>query len=128
MFFRCWNTSRAASRINRICSTDPLSKEDFEYLITDHESSPVKEIEKLYGVSLGLTDSDIESMAGECYKSGLGIRAVRSKLMEMADDIVYKQFEKSEADGHNLYEDSCLETLPWDGSEEWDDYGEEMEY
>lgn len=94
--------TEVASRITKICATDVLSVEDFKYLITEHENSPIKAVEKDYGVKLNLSKEEIDKMAEECYKSGLGIRNIKTRLREMADELIFSEFEKKEVEKEEL--------------------------
>ena len=88
--------TEVASRITKICATDILSVEDFKYLITKHENNPVKAVERDYGIKLNLSEDEIDMMAEECYESGLGIRNIKAKLREIADELIFNEFEKKE--------------------------------
>ncbi len=84
-----------ASRITKICHTEPLTCDDYYYLLTKNRSSLLKEVEKKYGFPLNLSDNRIRSLADECFKNGLGIRSITHKLTCIADEQLFEQFRSS---------------------------------
>ena len=65
-----------ASRITRIINTHPLTVDDYRYLITKHPASPIKKLERTYGMSMGLSKKKIDVIVKNAYDSGLGVRNV----------------------------------------------------
>ena len=83
-----------ASRITRMTAVEPLSQDDYLYLLTKHPESPVKKLEKQYGVRLGLSKADLEQMAHDAYESGLGIRHCKYLIQKKVDERIFEKFSK----------------------------------
>lgn len=81
-----------ASRTTRITNVRPLTLQDYKYLIKDHPASPVKELERRYGMKLRLTKKKLDEIAKQAYESGLGIRNVTAQLQRILDERVFNSF------------------------------------
>ena len=82
-----------AGRINRIATLTPLSVEDYRRILT----GPVlDDLQTLTGCSIDLADSVTDFLAEEAAASGLGVRYMRSRLMNALDDLIYEDPEAAE--------------------------------
>ena len=82
-----------AGRINRIATLTPLSIDDYKLILT----GPVlDDLQTLTGCPISLSDSVIDFLADEAAASGLGVRYMRSRLMNALDDLIYEDPEATE--------------------------------
>ena len=88
-----------ASRITRIVNIRPLGESDYEYLINNHNNSPVNRIEDMYGLERGfikekvLREDELNQIATDAFKSGLGVRSVTSSIQRKVDDYIFEHFD-----------------------------------
>lgn len=87
-----------ASRATRISNIRPLSLDDYVYLITKHNESPLKHIEKMYDRKLNITKEQLTDIASSAYKSGLGVRNASAQLQQMMDEQLFKSFFNNQAE------------------------------
>lgn len=99
-----------ASRTTRIINVRPLTLADYRYLITDHPASPLKKLERDYGMKLRLTKKRIDEIARTAYESGLGIRNVTAQLQRILDERVFNSFP----DPHDADADEIIDLDDWD--------------
>ena len=81
-----------ASRVPNIINIHPLTEEDFIYLITKHPNSPVKCVEKQYGVHIAISESRALELAGKAFRDGLGVRAVTAQLKRIINNSIFDSF------------------------------------
>ena len=84
-----------ASRSTMISNVRPLTKEDYEYLISDHPGSPIKQLSETYGIELKVSKKKCKEIAEEAFRSGLGVRNATSQIRRMIDENVFASFEQS---------------------------------
>ena len=85
-----------ASRITDVVNVRPLSLKDYEYLLADHPGSPVKKIEKQYGIDIKISKKKLKSIAEDAYYSELGVRNATAKIKGLVDLKIYSSFEKGD--------------------------------
>ena len=78
-----------ASRVTRISNVRPLSVDDYKYLIKSHTGSPLRKLEKAYGLKLNIDDSILDSIAEEAFRSKLGVRNATARLQELIDNKLF---------------------------------------
>ncbi|SCW67303.1 ATP-dependent protease Clp, ATPase subunit [Ruminococcaceae bacterium YRB3002] len=83
-----------AGRINRLVNVRPLSLEEYKSLIKDSEASPIRRLEKQYGIRLSVSDAMLDEIATKAYSSSLGIRNATVQLERMVNDAVFKSFSQ----------------------------------
>ncbi|MCR4672467.1 MAG: AAA family ATPase [Lachnospiraceae bacterium] len=77
-------------RINRISALTPLSVNDFKKILT----GPVlADIQEQTGCQIEISDSVRDVLAEEAAATGLGVRYMRSRLMNALDDLIYEDPE-----------------------------------
>jgi len=86
-----------ASRVPNIINIHPLSEEDFVYLITKHPNSPVKCVEKQYGVHIEISESRAMELAGQAFRDGLGVRAVTAHLKRIINNSIFESFVEKDS-------------------------------
>ena len=79
-----------AGRINRIASLNPLSADDFEIIL---KNLVIKELEENFKCHLTIDESCIQSLAEKAAASGLGVRYIKSCIMNALDDLIYEDPE-----------------------------------
>ncbi len=88
-----------ASRISRLVNLRPLTEEDYKYLLKEHTNSPINRIESMYGLQNGfieqniLSNNDMEDIASNAYRSGLGVRSITSAIQRKLDDYIFEHFD-----------------------------------
>lgn len=85
-----------ASRIRRLINVHPLTMKDYCYLLTEHEASPVKLMEKRYNIKLNLSKKKCQDIARTAYESGLGVRNATAQLQCIIDDRIFSGFMEKE--------------------------------
>ena len=81
-----------ASRVPNIINIHPLTEEDFIFLITKHPNSPVKLVEKQYGVHIEISESRAVELAEQAFREGLGVRAVTAQLKRIINSRIFDSF------------------------------------
>lgn len=81
-----------ASRCTRLINVRPLTLDDYIYLVSEYEGSPIKSLESIYGMKLEITDEQKKEIAQSAFESGLGIRNVSSQIQRMVDEKIFDQF------------------------------------
>ena len=80
----------------------PLTLDDYVYLVSEYEGSPIKSLERRYGMRLEITDEQKREIAHNAYKSGLGIRNVSAQIQRMMDERIFDQFLNIDEDPGSL--------------------------
>ena len=83
-----------ASRSTMISNVRPLTKADYEYLISDHPGSPIRQLSEKYGIDLKVSKKKCREIAEEAFRSGLGVRNAASQIRRMIDECVFASFEQ----------------------------------
>ncbi len=91
-----------ASRCTRLVNVRPLTLDDYIYLVSDYDGSPIKNLEKKYGMKLDITEEQKREIAIGAYESGLGIRNVTSQIQKLADDRIFDRFLNTKDDAGSL--------------------------
>ncbi len=87
------------SRITRLVNLRPLTEEAYAYLVNNHNNSPVKRIEDMYGLHRGfitekvLNKDELNQIATDAFKSGLGVRSVTASIQRKVDDYIFEHFD-----------------------------------
>ena len=85
-----------ASRCTRLINVRPLTEDDYLFLVTEHTGSPIKLLEKKYGMPIEISDEQKREIARRAFVSGLGVRNVTAQVQKLMDDRIFSQFEKGE--------------------------------
>ena len=91
-----------ASRCTRLINVRPLTLDDYVYLVSEYEGSPIKSLERKYEMRLEITDEQKREIAHNAYKSGLGIRNVSAQIQRMMDERIFDQFLNIDEDPGSL--------------------------
>lgn len=81
-----------ASRCTRLINVRPLTLDDYIYLVSEYDGSPIKSLEKKYGMKFEITAEQKREIAKKAFESGLGIRNVSSQIQRMVDEKIFGQF------------------------------------
>lgn len=76
-----------AGRINRIAMLTPLSASEFESILT---GPLLRDLEQLGRCRIDIDESSVRLLAEEAESSGLGVRYMRSRVMNALDDLVFE--------------------------------------
>lgn len=90
-----------ASRCTRLINVRPLTLDDYEFLVTEHTGSPIKMLEKKYGMHFEISKKQKREIARNAFESGLGVRNVTAQIQRMMDDRIFDMFENGE-DPHKV--------------------------
>ncbi|MCR5280062.1 MAG: AAA family ATPase [Lachnospiraceae bacterium] len=85
-----------ASRCTRLVNVRPLSVDDYAYLVTEHSGSPIKSLEKKYGMPIRISRKKKMEIARTAFESGLGIRNVSAQIQRIMDDRIFERFLNKE--------------------------------
>lgn len=77
-------------RIRRIVNLKPMTEEDFLYMM-DADCSPVRKLEKEFGVEISLMPETCKKLVAEAAEDGEGIRGMENKLCVMLEDALYEE-------------------------------------
>lgn len=80
-------------RIRRIVNLNPMTEEDFLYMM-DAACSPVRKLEKEFGVEISLMPETCKKLVAEAAEDGEGIRGMENKLCVMLEDALYEEEER----------------------------------
>ena len=81
-----------ASRCTRLINVRPLTLDDYVYLVSEYTGSPIRSLEKKYGMSLDISNEQKREIAINAYDSGLGIRNVSAQVQRIMDERIFEQF------------------------------------
>ena len=86
-----------AGRIQQIAEVEMLSEVDFENIMTTYKKmSPIKQIEKMYGIRMKVDTPTIKYLAYKAVESKLGCRYIRSRLQMLLDDQMFNDPDQKE--------------------------------
>ena len=86
-----------AGRIQQIAEVEMLSEADFENIMTTYKKmSPLKQIEKMYGIRMKVDTPTIKYLANKAVESKLGCRYIRSRLQMLLDDQMFNDPDQKE--------------------------------
>lgn len=80
-------------RIRRIVNLKPMTEEDFLYMM-DAACSPVRKLEKEFGVEISLMPETRKKLIAEAAEDGEGIRGMENKLCVMLEDALYEEEDR----------------------------------
>lgn len=89
-----------ASRLTRIVNLRPLTLDNYRYLLLHHDNSPIRFLERAYGLEPEfilnnvLTAADIESTIKYAYNNSLGVRSCTAKVQTVLDDYLFDHYDE----------------------------------
>ena len=89
-----------AGRIEEIINLRPITLNDYKAVIKSQSASPIQQIEESFHLAHGyirkhiLKTSDLDAIAETAFESGLGIRAINSKIQEQVNNYIFNNYEK----------------------------------
>lgn len=99
-----------AGRVDEIINLHPITLDDYRAVIKNQSASPIQQIEESYHLESGyirkhiLKKSDLDAIAETAFQSGLGMRAVNSKIQEQVNNYIFNNYEKIYPDRIASYE------------------------
>ena len=74
-------------RVSRKVFLEPLKIEDYEQILNDNV---ISDIQKLYGYTISIDKNTAHEFARKAYSSGLGVRHMRSLVINALDDQIFE--------------------------------------
>lgn len=99
-----------AGRIDEIINLRPITLDDYKAVIKSQSASPIQQIEESFHLEHGyirkhiLKKSDLDAITETAYQSGLGMRAINSKIQEQVNYYIFNNYEKIYPDRIAEYE------------------------
>lgn len=99
-----------AGRIDEIINLRPITLDDYKAVIKSQSASPIQQIEESFHLEHGyirkhiLKKSDLDTITETAYQSGLGMRAINSKIQEQINHYIFNNYEKIYPDRIAKYE------------------------
>lgn len=99
-----------AGRIGEIINLRPITLDDYKAVIQYQSVSPIQQIEESYHLEHGyirrhiLKKSDLDAITETAFESGLGMRAINSKIQEQVNNYIFDNYEKIYPDRIAEYE------------------------
>ncbi|MCR4839442.1 MAG: AAA family ATPase [Eubacterium sp.] len=84
-----------ASRATRLINIHPLTEDDYIHLIIEHPGSPIKKLEKLYGLRITVSEEYGRRLAQNAFHAGLGVRSVTAELQRAIDAEIFLGFREN---------------------------------
>lgn len=85
-----------AGRIHQIVQLSPMTVEDFRTILADERISPLRKLERQYGVKLRLDSETAQGLAEEAAETRMGVRYLHSRIQQMLDDQVFRDCGRME--------------------------------
>ena len=89
-----------AGRVDEIINLRPITLDDYKAVIKSQSASPIIQIEKSFHLERGfirkhiLKKADLDAITETAFESGLGIRAINSKIKEQVNNYIFDNYEK----------------------------------
>lgn len=93
-----------AGRLDEIINLYPITLDDYKTVIKNQTASPITQIEKSFHLEHGfirkhiLKNADLDAITEAAFKSGLGMRAINSKIKEQVNNYIFDNYEKIYSD------------------------------
>lgn len=88
--------SEIISRIGKIVQLHPMYAEDFEAILRDDIISPIRKLEREYGIKIYMDRHIRRDIIDEAVASKLGVRYINSSIQDMLDDAMFENPEAKE--------------------------------
>ena len=85
-----------AGRIHQIVQLTPMTAEDFRAILADEQISPLRKLEREYGVKLHLDGETAQELVWEAAETHMGVRYLYSRLQQMLDDQLFRDCDRTE--------------------------------
>ena len=85
-----------AGRIHQIVQLAPMTAEDFRAILADEEISPLRKLEREYGVKLRLDGKTARELVREAAETRMGVRYLHSRIQQMLDDQLFWDCDRTE--------------------------------
>lgn len=85
-----------AGRINQIVQLSPMTAEDYKKILEDDQISPLRQLERQYGVKLSLDQDTEQKLVQEAEKTRMGVRYLRSRIQQMLDAQMFQNCGQTE--------------------------------
>lgn len=89
-----------AGRINEMINLKPITIEGYKEVMKSQSASPIHQIEESFHLEHGyirkhiLGKSELDAITEAAFESGLGMRAINSKIQERVSNYIFDNYEK----------------------------------
>lgn len=85
-----------AGRINQIVQLSPMTAKDYKNILKDDQISPLRQLERQYGVKLYLDQDTEQKLVQEAEETRMGVRYLRSRIQQMLDEQMFQDCSRTE--------------------------------
>ena len=85
-----------AGRINQIVQLSPMTAGDYKNILKDDQISPLRQLERQYGVKLYLDRDTEHKLVHEAEETRMGVRYLRSRIQQMLDEQMFRDCGRTE--------------------------------
>lgn len=85
-----------AGRINQIVQLSPMTAGDYKNILKNDQISPLRQLERQYGVKLHLDRDTEQKLAQEAAETHMGVRYLRSRIQQMLDEQMFRDCGRTE--------------------------------
>ena len=85
-----------AGRINQIVQLSPMTAEAYKEILKDDQMSPLRQLERQYGVKLCLDEDTEQKLVQEAEATRMGVRYLRSRIQQMLDEQMFQDCDRTE--------------------------------
>ena len=83
-------------RISRIVQLSGMTAMDYDNILDNPSLSPLRTLEKEYGVSLSLEKETRRQMTKEAEENRMGVRYLQSRIQQLLDDALFEDQKQQE--------------------------------
>ena len=83
-------------RISRIVQLSGMTARDYDNILDNPSLSPLRTLEKEYGVSLSLEKETRRQMTKEAEENRMGVRYLQSRIQQLLDDALFEDQKQQE--------------------------------
>ena len=85
-----------AGRIDQIVQLSPMKASDYQEILKDEQISPLRKLERQYGVTLCLDGDTERKLVQEAEETRMGVRYLHSRIQQMLDEQMFWDHDRTE--------------------------------
>lgn len=85
-----------AGRIDQIVQLSPMKAGDYQEILKDDQISPLRKLERQYGLTLCLDRETARKLAREAEETRMGVRYLHSRIQQMLDEQMFWDHDRTE--------------------------------
>ena len=85
-----------AGRIDQIVQLSPMKAGDYQEILKDDQISPLRKLERQYGVKLCLDRGTEQKLVQEAEETRMGVRYLHSRIQQMLDEQMFWDHDRTE--------------------------------